>query len=51
MFIIGSTSKSGYKTQFIKEYALTKNIELIYVPTKAKTCKYQLLDVSIQCYN
>ena len=46
MFIIGSTSKSSHKTQFIREYALTKNIELIYVP-KGYTYKYQPLDVSI----
>ena len=35
-----------HTTDFVKEYALTKNIELIYVP-KGYTYKYQPLDVGI----
>ena len=46
MFITWSTSKSSHTTTFVKEYALKKKIELIYVP-KGYTYKYQPLDVGI----
>ena len=36
----------SHTTKFVKDYALSKNIELIYIP-KGYTYKYQLLDVGI----
>ena len=36
----------SHTTKFVKNYALEKNIELIYIP-KGYTYKYQPLDVSI----
>ena len=36
----------SHTTQFVKDYASNKNMELIYIP-KGYTYKYQPLDVSI----